>query len=80
MTEIEWLESFRMNLASLLHEANMTQRELADATGIDESTVSRYLSRDSSRWLMPSVKTIINMSYALDCEISDLIDFGERII
>lgn len=79
MKEIEWLESFRVNLASLLHEANMTQRELADATGIDESTVSRYLSRDPSKWIMPSAKTIVNMSYILDCEVSDLIDFGERI-
>lgn len=80
MTEIEWLESFRFNLSSLLHEANMTQRELADVTGINESTISRYLSSDPYRWLMPSAKTVLNMAYALDCEVSDLIDFGERVI
>lgn len=75
MSEIEWLDIFADNLVSLLEDANMTQRELADAAGLSESNISRYIRKQQ----MPNIRTIINMSYALDCSIDELIDFGERI-
>lgn len=75
MSKIEWLHTFGDNLKCLLYEANMTQRELARELEIAESTVSRYISGEK----MPSIFTIINISYVLDCDVSEMIDFGEPI-
>ena len=76
MSEVEWIEIFGDNLASLLDDARMTQRELADETGLSDSTISRYLNKQ----MAPSFKAIINISYALDVSIDELMDFGDRII
>lgn len=76
MTEFEWLDIFGDNLKSLLEDANMTQRELADAAGISEACVSKYITKLQA----PNFRAIINIAYALDIDISELIDFGERII
>lgn len=76
MTELEWLDIFSDNLTCLLRDANMTQRELADAAGVAESSISKYIHKEQ----LPTLRSIINISYALDIDISELIDFGERII
>ena len=75
MSETEWLKIFAHNLREMLFDCNMSQRELADETGLSESTISRYLSRQT----VPSLFAIINIAYALNCDINDLIDFGDRI-
>jgi transcriptional regulator with XRE-family HTH domain len=76
MTETEWLESFGDNLGSMLYEAKMTQKELAAAAGLSEASISSYLNKRK----LPSIKAIVNISYALDCDFADLIDFGDMII
>ena len=75
MTESEWLQIFGDNLADMLNDARMTQRELADETGLSESSISYYIKKNK----IPGIKALINISYALDCDVSDLIDFGDRI-
>lgn len=75
MSEVEWIDIFAGNLASLLEETNMSQSELADAIGVSKGTISRYLNKQ----MMPSVKTIVNMVYALNCPWEDLLDFGDTI-
>lgn len=75
MTELEWLDIFGDNLVDLLKDANMTQRELADAAGLSESTVSCYIHKQK----IPGLKAIINIADALDLYIDDLICFGDRI-
>mgnify|MGYP003506772607 CR=1 FL=1 len=75
MSETEWIDIFGDNLADMLDEANMTQRELADAAGLAESSVSRYVHKE----MAPSFKAIINIAYALDCDVNELIDFGDMI-
>lgn len=75
MSEIEWMEIFSGNLRSILEEYGMTQKELAEAMGVSEASISWYIR--GSR--IPTVKTIINMAYALDINVSELIDFGEPI-
>jgi transcriptional regulator with XRE-family HTH domain len=75
MTELEWLQIFGDNLADMLNYARMTQRELADETGLSESSISNYIKKNK----IPGIKALINISYALDCDVSDLIDFGDRI-
>lgn len=75
MKEYEFLHIFSDNLRYSLDYANMSQRDLADAIGVDESTISRYLR--GSR--MPTAKIIVNMAYVLDCDISDLIPCDEMV-
>lgn len=75
MTEIEWLDIFGDNLRDILLDVGMTQSELADELGIDKSLVSRYVNKQ----YIPNLKTIINMTYVLNRDVSELIDFGEPI-
>jgi transcriptional regulator with XRE-family HTH domain len=75
MTEMEWLNIFGDNLVSILEEYRMSQRELADAAGLSESTVSQYIHKQR----IPNLKAIINIADALDMSIDDLINFGDRI-
>ena len=75
MTEQEWLNEFSDNLKSLLKDALMTQRELADDTNLSESVISDYVNGRK----LPGIRSILNISYSLDCDLHDLIDFGERI-
>lgn len=75
MSELEWLDIFGDNLVSLLRDARMTQRELADAAGLSESTISSYIHKTK----IPSLKAIINIAYAFDISMDELIDFGDMI-
>lgn len=75
MSETEWLDIFGDNLRDVMESAEITQRELADRTGLSEGTISRYINKQS----MPGVKAIINIAYVLDCSMDDLIDFGSMI-
>ena len=45
MSEEDWLNIFSGNLASMLYDARMTQRDLADETGLSEATISCYLNQ-----------------------------------
>lgn len=75
MSEIEWLDVFGDNLREMLQEAKMTQSDLACEADLSVSNISRYIGKQQ----LPSLKAIINISYALGCNVSDLIDFGEKI-
>ena len=75
MTELEWLDIFADNLIGYLGEARMTQKELAAEAGIPESCVSSYIRKQR----IPTLKAIINIAYALDIDVAELIDFGDRI-
>lgn len=75
MSELEWLDIFAGNLAEILWEIGMTQKELAELTGLSEGTISNYLNRRQ----LPGVKAIVNIGYALNIDLNELIDFGDRI-
>ena len=75
MSEQEWLNIFASNLVSMMKEQGITQSQLSDLSGIAESSISYYI-----RGLkVPGIRAIINISYALDCSVADLVDFGDRI-
>ena len=76
MSEMEWLNIFGDNLADILREYRLTQRELADAAGLAESSISQYIHKQT----IPSLKAIINIADALGMSIDELIDFGDRIV
>ncbi len=75
MSEIEWMDIFGDNLADMLKEKGMTQRELAEDAGLAESTISQYINKKK----MPSVRAIVNLAYALCEDTDELIDFGDRV-
>lgn len=75
MSELEWLDIFAGNLAEILWDIGMTQKELAELTGLSEGTISKYLTRQQ----MPGVKALVNIGYALNIDLNELIDFGDRI-
>ena len=75
MDQSEWMRTFGDNLRDLLEDYKMTQEELAKSVGVNRSTISRYICGDR----MPNVRMILKISYALDCDLGDLIDFGEAI-
>lgn len=75
MTELEWIDIFGDNLADMLKDANMTQQELADATGLSKATISAYINKRK----VPGLKAVINIAHALNCSVDELIDFEEMI-
>lgn len=75
MSEFEWLDIFGDNLSDLLRERRMTQSELAEKAKLPKSLISDYVNKKK----LPGIKSIINIYYALDCDLYDLIDFDEMI-
>lgn len=75
MTEQEWINIFGDNLRDILKEYGYTQRDLADAIGVTESTISRYINKQR----MPTVPILINMSLELGIELDEFAIFGDRI-
>ena len=75
MTKEQWKEIFAGNLIDILEEKGMTQAELAMDAELPKSQISEYINGNS----MPSLAAAITMSYALDMELGDLVDFGERV-
>lgn len=76
MTKEMWVDSFSESLRCHMRLAGMGQHELAELSGIPQSSISRYIQGTR----MPSAMAILNMAYALDCRVSDLIDFGDYIV
>ena len=70
MDEYKLLHDFGRNLKDLLDDSFMSQRELAEETGINESTISRYIAGEC----MPSLKNIVSIMIALECEFNELVD------
>ena len=75
MSQQEWLDIFGDNLASILEEEQISQKELSRLTGLSESTISRYINKLQ----MPNVRAIINISYALDWSFEDMLNYGDII-
>lgn len=75
MTETEWLDIFGDNLASLLQEFKMTQKDLALVIGVSEATVSAYIHKKK----IPGIKALINMADVFKCTLDELMYFGSSI-
>ncbi len=75
MTQREWQNIFADNLESILIEKGMNQSQLARDADLSVSRISDYVNKRA----VPSVFAIINMAYALDMSIDELVDFDERV-
>lgn len=76
MNEVEWLDIFGDNLIDYLKEYRLSQKDLAEMTGLSEGTISNYIHKRQ----MPTIKAILAISYAFGVSTDDLIDFGGKII
>ena len=76
MSEIEWMDTFGDNLRDLMKDARISQRELAEESGLSEATISRYINKRR----MPSAAALASLAHALPCaDLSDLVYFGDRV-
>lgn len=75
MSEMEWISIFGDNLIDIMDEKGYTQEQLANETGLTQSTISKYINKKQ----MPSIKAVVNLAYALDCTTDELIEFGDAI-
>ena len=64
-----WKKIFSDRLTNLLKERNMCQSDLAKASGLSRSRINDYISMKS----VPTIFASINMAYALDITVEELI-------
>ena len=75
MTQEAWKRIFADNLVDILNEKGMSQRQLAKDSGVSPAMISEYINRIR----IPGLPAVINIAYALDMDVSELVDFDERI-
>jgi transcriptional regulator with XRE-family HTH domain len=76
MTQNEWRKIFANNLLCILREKGMSQAQLARDSGLSVSRISEYINMNAT----PTIFAIINIAYALDMEVGELVDFDSRIV
>lgn len=76
MTQLEWRKVFANNLLCILREKGMSQAQLARDSGLSVSRISEYVNMIST----PTIFAIINIAYALDMDVDELVDFDSRIV
>ncbi len=69
ISEKDVMNIFAGNLRELMKDTKMSITELAEESCLDKSMIVRYLRAER----MPSVKSLINLSCALECNLDDLI-------
>lgn len=69
ISEIEFIDIFADNLREIMEEVGITQAELADESGLNRATINRYLNKQR----MPDLRSLINICYILECEVTDLV-------
>lgn len=68
-TEMQIRETFSKNVKKYMFYKRISQRELARRAGISETTLSRILNC----LLTPGIKSIVNLSLALDVKVDKLL-------
>lgn len=69
ISELEAIEIIGDNLRDIMKDARISQNKLAKESRLTQATISRCLNKQ----YMPSVKTIMNLCYALNCDYNDLL-------
>ena len=75
MTERELIESFAGNLDYIMRSEHMNQSELARRSHLSRESICKYLKGQR----MPTLKSLMNLSYALRCNIEELTPFIQLI-
>ena len=69
MSEVEFIDIFGDNLRDLMEERGFSQRELSKESGVSNVTISRYIKKER----MPTAKSLVTLSIALECDLDDLV-------
>lgn len=69
MRKEEWLYDFIKNLRAMMEKKRMTQIELAKKSNLTRKTINKYVNGQQ----YSSAIAIVNLAYALECDLSDLI-------
>ena len=69
ISELEAIEIFGDNLRDLMEDVRINQSELAKESRLTQCTIIKYLNKQR----MPSMKAIMNLCYALNCDYNDLL-------
>ena len=75
MTIDDWSRNFSEKLNELMTDRRITQYDLSMESGIAVGSINSYIHDRS----LPGVKAIVNLAFALDVDVSELIDFGDTI-
>ena len=75
MTQTDWKDVFGDNLSSILREKGFTQLRLSRDSGVSTAMISDYINKRS----VPGLFAAINIAYALDMSLDELVDFDEPI-
>lgn len=69
ISEVEFIDIFADNLRDIMYEMDISEGELARRTGMTRAAISRYLNKKR----MPTLKALVNLSYVLCVQVTDLI-------
>lgn len=75
VNELEWMKCFSKKLREMLEYTNMTQTDLAIESGVSTANISRYINCIT----MPRASALVNLAYAFNCSVDELVDFGSKI-
>ena len=75
MTKNEWRSIFCANLRDAIEDSGMSQKLLAKECNLSTGSVSDYING----WSVPGVVALVNISYALDISIDELVNVDELI-
>ena len=64
------MREFSNNLTIKMVETGMTQKEIANATGISQGAISSYIRKTST----PSLTAAVRIADALGCDVRDLFE------
>jgi DNA-binding XRE family transcriptional regulator len=59
-----------MRLIELMADSGITQKELAEKSGVSEASIAQYINKNK----IPSLFIARQLAQALDCRIDDLLD------
>lgn len=68
------LRKFAENLNDLMFDYKISQKELAERTGIDKASINRYLKGNC----MPSVKSVVKLADFFNCSVDFLLGLSEE--
>lgn len=70
-TEDDWRREFSNKLIEKMADKGFDQSYLSELSGVSQVSISKYINRKA----MPSGFVIDRLAEALECSVSDLIDF-----
>lgn len=74
MTEQEWRKEFAFRLRKRMRAKKLNQKQLADLSGIEEHTISRYINATRK----PTGDVIARLAIVLECSADYLIIFDSE--